>query len=170
MQSSDALSVVRRLHEHRAWVNARLREAARGLEADALHRRFDIGQGTLLDTLSHLYLAERVWLEALSGQAPPTRDELTFETLDDLEREWEELEGRWSRFLASLDASDLGRMVEKRSSHEETVQRTPLLDALLHVCTHGQYTTAQAANMLRQLGHTPPDTQLITMSRGEHSP
>lgn len=134
-----------------------------------LYQPFDLGRGTLLVTLSHLYLAERVWLEAVEGNPPPGAGELTFDALADLEERWDELESRWSRFLASLDASDLDRVVEKPSSAAASPQRTPLLDVLIHVCTHAQYTIAQAANMLRQLGQTPPDTPLITLSRGQHS-
>jgi uncharacterized damage-inducible protein DinB len=41
-------------------------------------------------------------------------------------------------------------------------------DVLLHVCTHAQYTTAQAVNMLRQVGvEKLPDTMLITLARQE---
>jgi hypothetical protein len=39
---------------------------------------------------------------------------------------------------------------------------------LLHLCTHAQYTVAQAVNMLRQAGLGPlPDVMLITMARQE---
>ena len=41
-------------------------------------------------------------------------------------------------------------------------------DILLHVCTHGQYTTAQVVNMFRQVGVAAlPDVMLISLAREE---
>ena len=39
---------------------------------------------------------------------------------------------------------------------------------LLHLCTHAQYTVAQAVNMLRQAGaEALPDVMLISLARQE---
>lgn len=163
-----AIDSIRRLHAHRRWVNERLRDAARGLDAGARSREFDIGQRSLLATLTHLYVAERVWLEAIEGGEPPPPSAFAFDALDRLETAWDELEARWASRLDRLEGDDLDRIVVKRSTHSDRVQQTTLHDVLLHVCTHAQYTAAQAANILRRLGKTPPDTMLITMSRVEH--
>ena len=41
-------------------------------------------------------------------------------------------------------------------------------DVLLHLCTHAQYTAAQAVNMLRQAGaEGQPDVMLISLARRE---
>ncbi len=70
--------------------------------------------------------------------------------------------------LETLTVAALDQPVRKASSSQpDRIAVTPAFDVLLHVCTHAQYTSAQAVNMLRQLGADTPDLQLITMSRDE---
>ncbi len=63
----NALDSIRRLHEHRAWVNRNLRDAARGLSDESLRKSYPMGQGSIWKSLVHLYAAEYVWLETLLG-------------------------------------------------------------------------------------------------------
>ena len=176
----NGAEVIRRLHQHRSWTNAKLMQAAAALSADVLHRPLPIGQGTLWKTLVHLYAAEYVWLGALQGNETPLvpgdvpellpgnqEGEGAFGSLNDLAIAWAELEGRWWEFLTNLNDSDLDKAVFKVSTSSRKGKRlaTRTGDILLHLCTHAQYTTAQAVNMLRHLGATIPDVMLITLAR-----
>src|SRR5262245_66447311 len=67
----DAVALVRRLHQHRSWVNEKLLAAAALLSDEQLRRPFPIGQGSVWKTLLHLYAGEYVWLEALEGNEDP---------------------------------------------------------------------------------------------------
>jgi uncharacterized damage-inducible protein DinB len=166
-----SLDLIRRLHEHRRWANGRALAACRALTAEQLQQRFAIGQGSVLATLAHLYAAEYVWLAALEGDPnPPAPSEFRFEGVEPLEWAWRSLDARWSAFLSRLTENDLLRPVRKRSTSSGACRTfsTPAADVLLHVCTHAQYTLAQLANMLRQLGVVQlPDVMLITLSREE---
>ena len=53
-----AVSILQRLHHHRAWANEKLVEAAATLSADQLGQPFDIGQGSVWRSLLHMYAAE----------------------------------------------------------------------------------------------------------------
>ncbi len=64
-----ALSIVQRLHQHRAWANEKLVAAAASLSHDQLHHPLGIGQGTVWRSLVHMYAAEYVWLETLRGDS-----------------------------------------------------------------------------------------------------
>lgn len=127
--------------------------------------------GSVWDTLVHLYAAEHVWLEALRGNPePPPPRTLSFDSWAALEEAWANLTARWDAYLGHLRPEQLGDLVAKRSTSSRAgrVTRTPVLDVLLHVCTHAQYTTAQLVNMMCRLGVAPealPDTMLITLSR-----
>lgn len=66
-----ASHLIRRLHQHRMWVNHRLLEAVRPLTEAELRQSFAIGQGSVWKTITHLLAAEFVWLEALSGNESP---------------------------------------------------------------------------------------------------
>ena len=67
----NASDLVRRLHQHRMWINHLLLEAVRPLTVEQLHQRFAIGQGSVWKTLTHLHAAEYIWLEALLGNEDP---------------------------------------------------------------------------------------------------
>jgi len=166
-----SLEAIRRLHQHRDWSNRQLRDTARSLSNTQLERPLEIGQGSLMKTLCHLYAAEVVWLMAIHGESTtPSPFGYQFPDLTHLETAWDESEVKWSGYLDALSTGDLDRQITKVASISGATFTTPLSDILLHVCTHAQYTTAQAINMMRQLGipsNRLPDTMLITMSRNQ---
>lgn len=162
----DAVDVVRRLHEHRRWVNDQLREVAGKLTESQLRQRFEMGMGSVWGTLVHLYGAEHTWLEALTGGATvavPCDD--SFETLEQLLIAWGALERRWDRYLNALTPRKLAGPVTRKGIS------TPAGDVLLHVALHAHHHTAQLINMLRHLGVASaklPDGMMITLSRRQH--
>lgn len=179
----NSVQPLRRLHEHRIWVNRRLRAAVRTLSKDQLRRTFPMGQGTVWLTLTHLMAAEYIWLEALNGNDAPVmpgdradrrpgnqQSDEAIRSLDELIAKWEELDSRWIDLFEQMTDDSLNETVFKISTSSGTGRRhgTSVADVLLHVCTHAQYTTAQLINMLRQLGQAElPDVMLITMAREE---
>lgn len=168
-----SIDVIRRLHDHRQWANRRALDGCGGLTSEQLNQRFAIGQGSVLATLTHLYASECVWLAAIEGEVNPGSPwSLRFADLTALRAAWDALDARWVTFLDRLTDVDLARPVAKMSTSSGAgrVHVTPLSDVLLHLCMHAQYTLAQLANMLRQLGVSPlPDVMLITLSREEAS-
>lgn len=169
----DSLTPIRRLHEHRMWTNRHLRDAARSLPAYRLDRVFEIGLGTLRKTLTHLHAAESVWLLTLRGEKKtPSPFDFKYDGFAELESAWDQSEAGWSALLASLSVDDMSRPVTKTASLTGEVYTTPMLDILLHVCTHAQYHSAQAVNMMRHLGVASeklPETMMISMSRAQHA-
>jgi uncharacterized damage-inducible protein DinB len=180
MNGSD---VIRRLHDHRIWVDRLLVDAARPLAYESLHQRFPVGQGSVWKTLTHLHAAEYVWLEALLGHEEPLlpgdvrgklpgnqEGEGALRSFDELAANWETLHQRWGEYVATLRDESLEEIVYKVSTSSGYGTRfgTRRADVLMHVCTHAQYTTAQLVNMLRQLGQAPlPDVMLISLARRE---
>jgi uncharacterized damage-inducible protein DinB len=178
-----AIEVIRRLHQHRAWVNAQLLTCAAALSNEQLHRRFEIGQGSIWKTLVHLYAAEWVWLETLLGDEFPTltgdvpgklpgNQEASgaIASFAELRDRWMSLEKRWAEYLQSLTDEALDEIVYKISTSSGAGKRFPSrrADVLIHLCTHAQYTTAQLVNILRHSGATTlPDPMLITLARQE---
>ena len=179
----NAVDLVQRLHQHRAWVNGNLLTTAASLSAEQLQSPFQIGQGSIWKSLVHLYAAEFVWLEALLGNDDPLvqgdlpgklpgnqQGEGGITDLGDLRHKWIALEQRWSAYLALLTPESLDELVYKKSTSYGLGKRyaTRRSDVLLHVCTHAQYTVAQVLNMLRQAGADKlPETMLISLARQE---
>jgi uncharacterized damage-inducible protein DinB len=182
----NAIDLVRRLHQHRMWVNRQLLEAAERLSNRQLRQPMTIGQGSVWKTLTHLLAAEYVWLEALCGDENPLfpgdvpgklpgnqEGDGAIASLDELRTKWLGLDKRWTDYLKSLSDESLDKKVYKISTSFGFGKRhgTRQADVLLHVCTHAQYTTAQLVNMLRQLGVTQlPDVMLISLARSESRP
>jgi uncharacterized damage-inducible protein DinB len=176
----NAVEILQRLHQHRAWVNGNLLTAAAALSDEQLRSAFQIGQGSVWKSLVHLYGAEYVWLEALCGneefllpgdlpgKLPGNQQgEERITGLDDLRQKWSALEQRWNGYLASLTPVSLEEIVYRKSSFlgKFAIRRS---DALLHVCTHAHYTAAQVVNMLRQAGvEKLPETMLVSLARHE---
>jgi uncharacterized damage-inducible protein DinB len=176
----NAVEILQRLHQHRAWVNGNLLTAAATLSDEQLRSAFQIGQGSVWKSLVHLYAAEYVWLEALGGneeflvtgdvpgKLPGNQQgEGGITALDDLRQKWSALEQRWSGYLASLTPASLEEVVYRKSSSLGRLS-TRRSDVLLHVCTHAHYTAAQVVNMLRQAAvEKLPETMLISLARHE---
>lgn len=177
----DAVPVISRLHQHRAWVNGNLLAAAAGLTPEQLRQPFAIGQGSIWKSLTHLYAAEYVWLEALLGNemavvAGDLPDKLPgnqlgdggINDLDDLRQKWAALEQRWLDYLGTLQTETLDETIYRKSVSLGIRLGARRVDVLLHVCTHAHYTIAQAVNMLRQSGiEKLPDTMLVVLARQE---
>ena len=177
----NAVELLQRLHQHRAWVNGNLLTAAAALSDEQLRSAFQIGQGSVWKSLLHLYAAENVWLEALlgnegflvpgdlPGKIPGNQQgEGGITGLDDLRQKWSALEQRWIGYLASLTPAALEEVVYRKSASLGTRLGVRRSDVLLHVCTHAQYTAAQVVNMLRHAGMEKlPETMLISLARQE---
>jgi uncharacterized damage-inducible protein DinB len=175
-----AVALLRRLHQHRAWVNSNLLTAATALSGEQLRSAFPIGQGSVWKSLLHLYAAEYVWLESLlgneafvvpgdlPGKIPGNQEgEDGITGLDDLRQKWSALEQRWSGYLASLAPAALEEVVYRKSSAGQRFG-SRRSDVLLHVCAHAHYTAAQVINMLRHVGvEKLPNTMLISLARQE---
>src|SRR6516225_658040 len=179
--SMNAVELLKRLHQHRAWVNGNLLTAAATLSHEQLRSEFQIGQSSIWNSLVHLYAAEYVWLEALlgnegflvpgdlPGKLPGNQQgEGGVTDLADLRLKWSELAKRWTGYLDNLSSAALEEVVYRKSISLGTRLGIRRSDVLLHVCTHAHYTAAQVVNMLRHGGMEKlPETMLISLARSE---
>lgn len=177
----NAVDLLLRLNQHRAWVNGNLLTAAARLSDEQLRSPFPIGQGSIWKSLLHLHAAEYVWLEALRGNEEALlqgdvpgklpgnqQGEGGIAGLDDLRQKWSALEYQWSSYFATLTPAALDETVYRKSTSLGVRFGTRRADVLLHVCTHAHYTAAQVVNMLRQAGADRlPETMLISLARQE---
>ena len=150
-----------RLLQHNAWATRVLLERCRSLTPQQFQQRFDIGPGSLHDTLRHIIGAMLRWSDRIADQPvrasieknpnPQTPDELLV-LLDRAGRELEEVASR----------------VDRDGRHDEMMQAEFRPEhftrgtAMVHVLTHGIHHRAQALNMFRRLGVTDlPDLDVI---------
>lgn len=147
------------LLRHNGWANRALLERCRTIPRDDFHRRFDIGPGSLHDTLTHICASTHRWNLLLAGTPSAVRLE------DDPPRTPEALLALHDEIDAALvrqaGAAPLGERVSGvRRGEPYTSTRAAVLS---HVLYHSTHHRAQCLNMQRRLGHASlPDVSVLT--------
>ncbi|MFN2387485.1 MAG: DinB family protein [Thermoanaerobaculia bacterium] len=152
---------IRSLYDYNRWANRRILGAAAGLPPARFLEDRSSSFGSLRDTLVHILGAEWVWLRRWDGESPPAYpDAGDFPTVEALTSRWKELERGQSSFFDRLSDGALDRVVAYTNAAGER-WRYPLRQMLQHVVNHSTYHRGQAVTLLRQLGRTPPGTDLL---------
>jgi len=150
MALSDSMDI---LLAHDRWATRQVLSACEALSHDQLHQAFDMGVGSLHDTIRHVLGAMRGWTDMLNGEYAPggsprprleEEGEMSVAALLDLhERVADELE-RAARAGAPEDL-----ISGVRGGKNYTFTRGGIVT---HVTTHAMHHRAQCLNMLRRLG------------------
>jgi len=150
-----------RFLRHNAWATRVLLERCRSLTRQQFHQRFEIGPGSLHDTLRHIISVMRRWANRIADRPPgnPIEESPTTHTPDELLA----LLGEVNREL-----EDIALRVAREARFDEmmrvefTPERFSRGTAFVHVITHGAHHRAQVLNMLRRLRVTDlPELEAI---------
>lgn len=138
--------------DHDAWATREVLRACAALDDHQWHRRFEIGPGSLHDTLTHIVGAMFRWADRIA--APPRAVRPSIE--DGSHRTPAELGSLLAAAAADLAAS----AADARARGLDTMcdvmlgsvaHHFTLGSMLVHVTTHGMHHRGQCLNMLRQL-------------------
>jgi uncharacterized damage-inducible protein DinB len=137
---------------HNAWATRELLRVCEKLDDAQWHRRFDMGPGSLHDTLTHIVGAMLRWADRIDGPPRALRPSIEDSTL----RTVAELIALLDEAAADLDSSAVrARQRGLDTIVDVTFAGTPyrftLGAMLVHVTTHGMHHRAQCLNMLRRL-------------------
>jgi uncharacterized damage-inducible protein DinB len=147
-----------RLHIfYSGWASRKLLDAALALPEDEQHRDVGISHKSLMGTLDHILFGDRIWFARIA-------DPRVLELKEPLAVVWPQVQKRWEDWAVALSHQDIVRTVEYKDSRGN-VHRTPAWQIVLHVVNHATLHRGQAMSLLRQLGVTPPQTDLITYYR-----
>jgi len=114
--------------------------------------------------LSHILLAEKIWLTRLHGEdssSIPTFEEYSVDKCREMAAE---LHRGYVEFIESLSESDLSRLVTYKNTKGEEFT-TAIGEILTHVGLHGVYHRGQIAWLVREGGGTAVDTDFIIFTR-----
>jgi uncharacterized damage-inducible protein DinB len=157
MAESDPLRI---LLAHDRWATVQIIDACGRLTDEQLHRRFDMGPGSLHDTVAHVIGAMQTWTQTLAGQEPGARIDT-----DGRRRTADELrplhEGACDALAAEAARLPVAEMITRRLRTGRVVTMTRGA-VLTHVATHGMHHRAQCLNMLRRLGVDPIPMSSVT--------
>lgn len=144
------------LFRYNDWAHRRLLQAMARLEepenAQAL--------------FTHVILSQQRWLERVRDQStlgrpwfgPPTYD------LGTCEHAWAASLHAWLDTLEAIGDDGLARTLRYQSS-EGPVYCSTVQEVVIQLNNHSVHHRAQIARMIRQQGHTPPETDYIFFSR-----
>ncbi|MCH8152670.1 MAG: DinB family protein [Planctomycetes bacterium] len=147
MPTSDPIDILLRQN---CWATRNLLESCEALPSEQFHQRFEIGPGSLHDTITHILAAMRGWGDMLAGRDQRPR-------LEGEQRTPQELLGLLDEISDDLEASAKAHPMDEmvsgsRGGKSYTFARGGVLT---HVTTHGMHHRAQCLNMLRKLGVDP---------------
>ena len=152
---------------YNAWANERLYKAVGDLPyAEVYKQRPAAYFGSIIKTLNHILVGDRIWLGRIDGSGP---DDLTLETvlfdeLDDL-REARRTEDR--RIMGLVDRFE-DTHLKIPIAYKDTkgvAQSTPLGVILAHLFNHQTHHRGQVHAMISEVGAEPPPLDLIYYSR-----
>jgi uncharacterized damage-inducible protein DinB len=147
MPTSDPIEI---LLAHNQWATRQILEACAKLTPEQFHKRFEMGPGSLHDTITHILAATRGWGDLLAGRElrPPQQEP---------QRSVPELSTMLDELSADMSASSrkgpLDELLTRtRGGKTYTFTRGA---ALTHIMTHNMHHRAQCLNMLRHVGVSP---------------
>ena len=160
MKGTDLLHVF----EYDEWATTTLLDAVEQLKPDEIHKDLGTSFQSLHGTLVHLYGAQFLWLSRWKGSPTGLTKPEEVPTIADLRNRWRELYNQMYDYIRSLTDLQLRAnftypdLAGKEWSH-------PLFQQIEHLAFHSMYHRGQVVTLLRQLGQTPPHTDLIVYYR-----
>ena len=169
------LADIRHLFDYTEWANGLALAAAARLSDEQLRHEVGISHGSIFGTLLHMAGAEWIWLERWHGRAPRGKEAWSLWTnascpdLSTLNERWREVVDGRAQFISQLDESRfMADLPFKLLSGDASSM--PLVNQMQHVVNHATLHRGQVVGMIRQLGITPPSTDLLFYLRREISP
>jgi len=150
--------------DYSAWASQRLLDVAAKLTPEELTRDFKTSDKCILDTLVHVYAADRVWLARVVGEPRATFVDPEDRDLTLLQSEWPALQQRWKLWLRDFSDADVARQISYKDLRGNPYT-TPVWQIVLHLVNHGTHHRGQISGFLRAMGHTPPPLDLIAYYR-----
>ncbi len=152
------------------WANAAVYEACEALDEAALNRPTGAFFGSMIGTLNHVLVADRVWMKRFTGvgEAPARLDTILHARLPDLRDARGQEDRRIVEWIGSLDARQhAGRFTYLTVTDMRTVSQR-LAPALAHFFNHQTHHRGQAHAILTMLGGPSLALDLIYFQRTEN--
>jgi len=154
-----------RLHlDYSSWATQRLMDVAAKLSEEELTRDFKTADKTVLDTLVHIYAADRIWLTRVLGEQRATFVDPEDRDLTLLQTEWPALHQRWKLWLRDFNDGDVTRVIDFKDTKGRPYSQ-PVWQILLHLVNHGTHHRGQVSGFLRAMDHVPPPLDLMAYYR-----
>jgi uncharacterized damage-inducible protein DinB len=156
MRREDILA----LFDFTYWANRQILRAAASVPPAEFVAPIAYTYRDLRGTLVHTLDVELSWRRRLRGEPREVWDvtlaDSTFATVDLLAKEWARDEAEMRTWLQTLDDDQLSAVVDLGNE-----DRFPLWYYLVHIVTHSTSQRRDAAIILENLGHSPPELEFL---------
>lgn len=151
------------------WANKRVYEAVGDLSEQEFNRDVGAFFGSMMGTLNHILVADRIWMKRFTGEgdAPSKLDTILYAALPALAMAREAEDQRICDWVESLDGEALvGRFSYMTATDMRTISQR-LSPALDHVFNHQTHHRGQAHMILTLLGRPSVTLDLVYFQRTE---
>lgn len=149
------------------WANRQVYDSAAELDGEDLDRPTAAFFGSLMATLNHIMVADRIWMKRFTGQgeAPSRLDTVLHATLPDLRAARDAEDARIVAWVDGLDDAALaGRFTYLTATDMRTVSQR-LAPALAHFFNHQTHHRGQCHMILTGFGRPSLALDLIYFQR-----
>ena len=152
----------KRLAGYNRWANERLYDCAAGLDPAALQLDRGAFFGSILNTLNHILVGDRIWMNRFTGTGSlPTRlDDVPYPDFAALRRAREAEDARIITYVDGLSETALAARLSYRNVAGEP-QEFPLQPLITHFFNHQTHHRGQVHAMLSQAGLKPPQIDFL---------
>lgn len=172
----NLLEHTRLMADYNRWMNQRVYAAAARLPADAVTQDRGAFFGSILGTLNHLMVADRIWLrrfaehparfaalEPLRGQPAPTDlRAVQHDTLPALRAAREQLDATIADWAGEVSEADLDHVLAYTNT-KGALWRQPFGLLLIHFFNHQTHHRGQVTTLLTQAGEDVGGTDLLEL-------
>jgi len=161
MMTMTSAGDLRELYDYYYWANGKLIDVVAQLTPEQFTQTVGGSYGSVRNTLVHILSAEWGWLDRCGGaKRGPALVATDYPTLAVLVDRWRQVESYVREFLSTLTDEDLGRIVEFSFGSGQK-HGIALGNLLHHAAIHGIHHRGQVALLLRELGHTPGNFDIL---------
>ncbi|MGH2593772.1 MAG: DinB family protein, partial [Anaerolineae bacterium] len=146
---------IRTLYDYNAWANERILDTVAHLTPDQFTAKAGASFDSVRDTLVHTMSAQWLWLSRWQRISPKAMlSPVEFPDLPAIRARWAQIEHDTRSFVAGLDESALGRVIEYVNTAGEP-NAYPLWQMMVHQVNHATQHRSEVAMILTQFGHSP---------------
>lgn len=149
------------LYDYSYWANKKLFHVISQLTPEQFTQPLGGSYGSIRNTMVHVLSAEWGWLDRCGGpERGPRLNPDDFPTVESLIEAWNKVELYVRGFLSKLKDEDLARNVEYTMGRAEK-SSLPMGQLMQHAANHGVHHRGQVALLLRLLGRTPGNFDIL---------
>lgn len=135
------------------------------LPAEQLMTNLKTSFGGVYETIVHLYQSDRIWLDRLKERPSGKFEDYSAPgCVWELRDAWAEVQTELIQVVSAFSEADVDRGITYTNLAGQTFT-SPIWQIVLHVVNHGTHHRGQVTAMIRQLGGTPTNLDLIRYHR-----